>query len=107
MEQLTIVTLINELERLDQDREVHLGFGAPICHGSIGNDVSFMHKTNTTVGAMLEAAESAIGLRFEWRRGRYPTGGDTPVWLADHGQSGVQITGELLRAMTLNRLWPE
>ena len=104
MKQLQLTDLIDMLKHLKPESEVRFGFG----EGASDCDrISFAQRTNTTVGAMLEAAENAIGLRTTWRHGQYPINGDAFVTLATEGHTRVALTDELLRAMTLNRLWKE
>ncbi len=96
--------VIDMLAHMKPEAEVRFGFGeaTPDC-----DRVSFAQRTNTTVGAMLEAAENAIGLRTTWRRGQYPVNGDALVTLATESHTRVPLGGDLLRAMALSRLWKE
>ena len=92
--------LIDQLKQYNPDTEVRLGFGHP--HSYRGNhaELAFEPVENTTIGEMLEHAESAPGETFEgYKGGTYLMDHWTDVWLAAYGCVGESIGPVLLRYM--------
>lgn len=52
-------------------------------------------KESPTVGEWIDVLKSAIGKRFEgYKGGYYVMGKNTPVWLAEYGDSSFPVNGE-------------
>lgn len=93
--------LIDALKVEDSAKRVRVGFGNP--HSWRGDycELAFEPVTDTTVGQMLAAAESAMGATYEgWKGGDFTMGEDTRVWLAIEGRLGETL-GRLLLAFML------
>jgi len=89
--------LIARLEKLPKDQAVRYGFARPHSYRGYYNQLAFEPEENTTVGAMLDAANSANGETYEgWKGGEYYMHGDTAVWLANRGEGGEELGHMLL-----------
>lgn len=92
--------LIKFLEACDQSTHVPVGFGKPHSYRGYYDELAFEPVTNTTVGAMLEAAKSALNQTFQgYKGGDYVMDEWTPVWLAQYGHCGEGIGPVLLAYM--------
>ncbi len=92
--------LIDQLKQYNPDTKVRLGFGAPHSYRGYYDCLAFEPVENTTIGEMLEHAESALGETFEgYKGGTYLMDQRTDVWLAQYGCCGEGIGPVLLQYM--------
>jgi hypothetical protein len=71
---------IEILERYPRDKIVPLGLGNPHSWRGSYDELSFSPVRNTTVGAMLDAARSAIGATYTgWKGGDYTMSETTTI----------------------------
>lgn len=97
---MTLGQLIARLEKADPNRTVPLGFGRPHSYRGYYDELAFDPVMNTTVGAMLKAAKSALGTIYPgWKGGEYKMESFTEVWLAKIGECGESIGPVLLDYM--------
>ncbi len=97
---MTLGELIQILESQDPGLEVPLGFYHPHSYRGFYDELAFEPLENTTVGAMLEAARSAVGKTYEgYKGGDYTMSEYTEVYLAHYGCCGEGIGEHLLRYM--------
>jgi hypothetical protein len=95
-----LLNLIEFLQARDPVKEVKLGFGRPHSYRGHYEELAFEPARNTTVGAMLKAAQSANGRTFEGYKGGDFTMGDyTECWLSHYGETGEGIGLVLLQFM--------
>ena len=66
-----------------------LGFGEPMSYRGYYDQVAFAPiGTETTIGAMLEHAKSAMGATFTgYKGGEFTMTGSTECWIADYGET--------------------
>lgn len=89
---VTLGDLIRYLESLPPDQPVEHGFSHPHSYRGYYEDLAFSPVEQTTVGAMLQAAKSALGRTFHgYKGGEYTMGEHTDCWLSEHGSTGVPI----------------
>ena len=92
--------LIEFLAARDPAIIVPLGFHKPHSYRGRYDELAFEPLENTTVGAMLECARSAIGQTYEgYKGGDYKMGEYTDVNLSEYGTTGEEIGPILLRYM--------
>lgn len=93
--------IIDELKKHDASKHLKDGFATPHSYRGYYDQLAFKPARDTTVGAMLDAAERARGETFTgWKGGEYTMSGRTNCWLAEIGEaSGVEITPELLASL--------
>lgn len=79
--------LIKRLRAADPNKVVKNGFGRATSYRGYYDQVAFVPSSHdTTIGAMLDSAENAIGTTFTgYKGGEYSYDGDTEAWLADWG----------------------
>jgi hypothetical protein len=95
-----LIEVIEFLKLRDPAKQVPLGFGRPHSYRGYYEQLAFEPVRNTTVGAMLKDAESAIGRTFEgYKGGDYVMDKYTECWLANYGSTGDGIGPMLLRFM--------
>lgn len=88
-----LLALVQELRKHDPDKHVALGFHNPHSHRANYYDLAFEPIENTTVGAMLAAAEDAEGRTFQgYKGGDFTMGSYTDVFLAWEGSCGEEIS---------------
>jgi len=96
-EMSTLGELIVELEKHDPELVVPHGFNDPHSYRGYYEDLEFTPAVNITIGAMLEAATSALGATFEgWKGGDYTMRTHTAVWVGQEGEHGGETIGPLL-----------
>jgi hypothetical protein len=92
--------LVSFLSTRDPNLTVPLGFGFPHSHRGNYEDLAFKPVLNTTVGAMLQSAASALNKTYSgWKGGDYTMNEWTDCWLADWGCVGETLGEYLLRYM--------
>lgn len=97
---MTLGELIDALKKVPSDRVVPLGFAHPHSYRGFYDELAFEPAKNTTVKAMLDAAEIALGSTFTgWKGGEYTMGEYTDVWIAERGCCGEGIGPMLLSYM--------
>ena len=85
--------LIRILRKADPCTVVAQGFGSGRSYRGSYDQIAFKPAQNTTVREMLEHAEAAIDQTYSgYKGGDYTMTGETPVWIAEYGQSGEEIT---------------
>lgn len=95
-----LAQLIDDLSGRDPNQAVAYGFGKPHSYRGYYEDLAFEPVPNTTVGAMLAAAQDAFGQIYTgYKGGEYTMGSYTPVWLAEHGSTGETIGAVMLELM--------
>lgn len=96
--------LIEELSKYNRDQKVARGFGSPHSYRGYYDELAFEPVENTTVGAMLDAANEADGGMFDgWKGGDFVMDSLTPVHLAYRGSTGEEIGPTLLSYMLGDR----
>ena len=92
--------LIEFLEARDSAIVVPFGFHRPHSYRGYYEQLGFEPLENTTVGAMLECARSALGQTFEgYKGGSYTMERWTEVHLSEYGTTGEEIGPILLKYM--------
>ncbi|MGS2592048.1 hypothetical protein [Streptomyces hebeiensis] len=90
--------LITTLEAASPDQPVAHGFGNPHSYRGDYMDLAFEPVDDTTVGAMLAAARSAVDATFQgWKGGDFTMSTDTWCWLSVQGD----VSGESISPQTL------
>jgi hypothetical protein len=83
---LSLGAVIQRLRREDPERKVAYGFGNPHSYRGYYQELCFEPVLDTTVGAMLEAAESSVGKTFTgWKGGDFTMGLYTDCYLNFQG----------------------
>lgn len=97
--------LIAALEVHPREQRVPVGFHRPHSYRGFYYDLAFEPLADTTVGAMLDCARSALGATYEgWKGGEYTMGEYTSCWVAEEGNSWTsQSIGPLLLAYMLGK----
>jgi len=90
--------LIDALDKRDPKLAVKHGFGNPHSYRGDYWDLAFEEISDTTVGEMLEAAQSAVGTTYQgWKGGDFHMDRHTWCWLSEEGRaSGETISARLL-----------
>lgn len=92
--------LIAFLSQRDPSIVVPLGFHEPHSYRGDYSELAFEPLENTTVGAMLECAKSALGQTFEgYKGGDYKMERWARVNISEYGTTGEEIGPILLRYM--------
>ena len=94
--------LIEWLEQQDQSATVKDGFGSP--HSDRGNyeNLAFNPVEETTFGAMLKHAKSAMGATFiGWKGGEFTMDEYTYCHIGENGVCGEEITSAHLKLWLL------
>lgn len=92
--------LIEFLKKYPRETAVPVGFGNPHSYRGDYADLAFEPVKETTVGVMLDAAESAVDAIYEgWKGGDYQMRLYTDCWLAVRGCRGEGIGPVLLSYM--------
>ncbi len=93
--------VIKRLENVrDQDRFVVHGFSHADSYRGYYEQLAFAPRDGVTVADMLKVAHAAVGADFTgYKGGTYRMGVDTECWIANHGDTGWELTLELLRLM--------
>lgn len=100
---LSLGDLIRRLEREDPDRLLQLGFANPHSYRGDYMDLAFEPVRRIAIGAMLDAARSALGATFQgYKGGDYVMGEYTTCWLARYGESSNNMLGPLLLEFLLH-----
>lgn len=97
--------LIRALEAEDPAKPVPLGFARPHSYRGYYDQLAFEPEANTTVGAMLAAAKSALGATYEgWKGGEgYTMAGHTLCWVSNEGDNSGDLLGPMLLGFMLGR----
>jgi hypothetical protein len=89
--------LIEFLKQYDPEKVVPLGFHKPHSYRGYYDHLAFEPAENITVGAMLAAAESAVGTTYPgYKGGEYEMGLYTDVWLSRYGYNDDEKIGWVL-----------
>jgi hypothetical protein len=97
---MTLGQLIAFLRGVPPETPVPLGFHGPHSYRGYYDELAFQPLENTTAGAMLAAAESALGATYQgYKGGDFTMSEWTDVWLANWGDCGEGIGPVLLRYM--------
>lgn len=106
LSQMTLSDFISELEKLPQDKQIE-NIGSPHSYRGYYSDLSLEKEEGTrTVGSLLEQLRNeCLGHTFYgYKGGTYYMDGNTPVWIAEYGCTGVKIMsiidGEILTFLT-------
>jgi len=92
--------LIAWLEQHDPATPVDHGFGSPHSYRGDYCDLAFEPCDNTTVGQMIQSAQSAVGQAYGgWKGGEFTMDEWSQCWLAEHGCTGDMISPYMLQAM--------
>lgn len=87
--------LIAALEQHDPEQPVAVGFANPHSYRGYYHELAFEPVADTTIGAMLVAALSAVGATYEgWKGGEFTMDRDTEVRIAYEGTAD-DLTGIL------------
>jgi len=97
---MTLQELIDALVACDPHTRVPLGFGYPHSYRGYYDELAFEPVRDTTVGAMLAAARTAVETTYHgYKGGSYTMQPYTEVWIAEHGHTGETIGLVLLAYM--------
>lgn len=100
---MILADLIEALEAFDADTPVQFGFGQPDSYRGCFDELAFEPLRDTTAGAMLEAARSAMSTVYTgYKGGAYRMGPYTECHLAPYGETGEAI-GPLLLAFMMGQ----
>ncbi len=92
--------LITALEARNLDTPVAHGFGRPHSYRGDYACLAFEPAKDTTVGAMLSAARSALGKTYTgYKGGEFVMGEYTDVYIAEYSRTGDAISEAMLVAM--------
>lgn len=93
--------LIDELRKYPPETTASRGLGNPHSYRGWYDQIAFEMVENTSAGAMLAAAESAVGATYTgWKGGDYTMFHDTPTHLVmERGRCGDEITQMMLHLM--------
>lgn len=96
-------SLISALESKPRDQFVRCGFGNPHSYRGSYDELAFEPVIDTTVGAMLDCARSALGKTFEgYKGGSYQMNDYTDCHLSFYGTSAnSEALGPVLLALML------
>ena len=93
MGNMKLSTLIEWLEKQDQDLIVKDGFSTPHSDRGDYSELAFSPEQEARIGDMLMHAKSALGGVFEgWKGGTYKMSGYTSVYIGHYGDCGDEIT---------------
>lgn len=96
---MTLKELIDALARCDPDLRVPVGFGRPCSYRGYYDELAFVIEYDTTVGAMLAHARSALGKTFTgYKGGSYVMHEYTDCWLVQHYSACGEGIGPVLLA---------
>lgn len=97
---MTLGELIAVLNTVEPERKVALGFHKPHSYRGFYDELAFEPHRDTTVGAMLKDAESALGKTFTgWKGGDFTMEKHTTVWMSQKGDCGEQLGPALVAYM--------
>ena len=97
---MTLSELIKFLEKRDPELAVSNGFSNPHSYRGYYEDLAFEPEKNTTVGAMLKCAKSALGETYYGYKGdEFKMCEYTDVWLAAYSFCGEGLGEMLLKYM--------
>lgn len=100
MNELTLKELIAYLEQYSPETMPKQGFGNPHSYRGYYHCLAFEPMEGVTVAQMLEDAKNAIGSTYEgYKGGDYEMDGNTSVYIAHYGSTGIPINHFLLRLM--------
>ena len=92
--------LIEKLSAADPETVVPIGFSHPHSYRGYYEQVAFVPESDTTAGAMLAAAQKALGSTHDgWKGGKYTMHEFTECWMAEVGCCGETIGPYLLLYM--------
>lgn len=100
---LTLGEIIERLKHADPRTVVPIGFARPHSYRGYYEQLAFEMERDTTVGAMLAAAESALGATFQgWKGGDYEMTEHSMCWLvSEEGTSCGETVGAVLMELML------
>ena len=91
--QMTLRTLIADLEHLDPARKVR-GLGPPDSYRGYYSDLAFAPEGEMTVGELLTECRACMGRVYEgYKGGEFPMHANTPLWVAPWGDLGEKLMG--------------
>ena len=94
--------LIEWLEKQDPKANVKDGFGSPHSDRGYYEDLGFDPVEETTFGAMLAHAKSAMGATFTgWKGGEFEMHEYTDCHIGEYGECGEEITSAHLKLWLL------
>lgn len=89
---MTLKELIDALRTHPPKQRVANGFARPHSYRGYYSELAFEPEANTTVGAMLAAAEEALGSTYTgYKGGEYTMGDHVDCYLAEEGNTGEEI----------------
>lgn len=99
---LTLGGIIARLEREDPNRVLPIGFANPHSYRGYYDQLAFEPVADITVGDVLAAAKSAVGVTFEgYKGGEFLMTESTDCWISPHGESADNRIGPLLLDLML------
>jgi hypothetical protein len=92
--QMTLGKMIEALAAMDPEKKMS-GLHAPHSYRGYYRDLAFeASHTDDTAGTLLALCRSCMGETFEgYKGGDFDMGAQTPVWVANYGDTGVKIVG--------------
>lgn len=89
---ITLGDLIDWLEKQNPNLVVKDGFGSPHSDRGSYEELAFDPVEETTFGAMLDHAQSAVGSTYTgWKGGDFVMDRSTPVLIGEYGNCGDEI----------------
>lgn len=90
--------LIDELSGLNPETIVKYGFGEPMSWRGDYYELAFEPVKDTTIGSMLEYANSALGSTYEgYKGGEFTMHENSEVYIASYGSTGEAINSSSIR----------
>lgn len=102
IENLTIGSALDILNKYDKNKVVPLGWGFGSSHSNRGDysELGLEPKTNVTIGEMIEELSNSIGKTFTgWKGGEYTMHEDSNICLSYEGRRGTNISNIFLELL--------
>lgn len=102
IENLTIGSALDILNKYDKNKIVPLGWGFGSAHSNRGyySDLGLEPKTNVTIGEMIEELSNSIGKTFTgWKGGEFDMDENTDIHLSNEGSCGTNISNIFLELL--------
>jgi len=94
---MTLKELIAFLQTLPSEKKCGVGFHKPHSYRGSYANLAFEVTSESTVGELLEVAKSAFGTAYVgYKGGEFRMGNNSAVYLATKGETGSELTKEIL-----------
>jgi hypothetical protein len=99
-DQVTLGELISALERMPKDKILTDAFRGGDSYRGFYDELAFKPCAEVKVGDLLKDARSCVGVTFDgYKGGEYTMHLNTPIWKAEYGSCGDEITRSMLKEM--------